>query len=504
MTLSAYPAARARASERWHVLADRLRTIRPEALAKGAIGVTLLAVSAQLIAASWPALMPFVVGAVLAYAVLPIANRQDAVMPRVLAALLAELVAVGLLVGVAVLVVPPLIRALGIVAQRLPTPEEIQAAVASLQGQVGTLPEPMQTIALALMSETAANLQGTLQGLTNQAASAITSQILGIFGTASNLLGLLVIPAWILTMVSDERAIKRQAGRLFPEAIRVDVLALFRIVDRTLGTFLRVRVLLGVVTGALIWAGLAIADQVGFGPFNYAVAAAVLLGTLQLIPELGFLLGFFPILLVFAIGGPVSGAVAVVVYVGAVKIASGLVETRLSRGVLDVHPGLLIPAIVVLSQFGVIWLLAAAPAVAIVRDLVRYASMRLADPPGPAGVLPGEKATGSRAGRAPTPVPSVYRAPAQSAPAVPPAASPAAPSAGNRAVATVATSAAAVTAIAARTRGDSRSTSVATSAPAARATRAAPARAPLPAVYANLQPRTGARPTTVIQRSTRP
>ena len=40
MTLSASPAARSRARERWHALADRLRTIRPEALAKGAIGIT--------------------------------------------------------------------------------------------------------------------------------------------------------------------------------------------------------------------------------------------------------------------------------------------------------------------------------------------------------------------------------------------------------------------------------------------------------------------------------
>jgi predicted PurR-regulated permease PerM len=504
MTFSAYPAARTRARQRWHVLGDRLRTIRPEALAKGAIGVTLLALSAQLIAASWPALMPFVVGAVLAYAVLPIANRLDAVMPRVLAALLAELVAVGLLVGVAVLVIPPLINALGIVAQKLPTPEEIQAAVASVQDQVGTLPEPMQSIALALMSETAVYLQGTLQGLTNQAASVITSQILGIFGTASNLLGLLVIPVWILTMVSDERAIKRQAGRLFPEAIRVDVLALFRIVDRTLGTFLRVRVLLGVVTGALIWAGLAIADQLGFGPFNYAVAGAVLLGTLQLIPELGFFLGFFPILLAFAVGGPVSGVVAVVVYIAAVKTASALVETRLSRGVLDVHPGLLIPAIVVLSQFGLIWLLAAAPAVAIVRDLVRYANARLADPPGPAGVLPGEKVTGARAGRAATAVPSVYRAPAPSAPAPPPAplsaASPAAPSASSRMAAAVGTSAAAIAAVTTRTRGSAPAASAAPS----RTARPAPARAPLPAVYANLSPRPGARPSTATQRSTQP
>ena len=107
MTLSASPAARSRARVRWNALADRLRTIRPEALAKGAIGLTLAVVSVQLAVASWPALLPFIVGAVLAYAVLPIANRLDRFMPRVLAALLAELLAVGLLVGVALLVVRP-------------------------------------------------------------------------------------------------------------------------------------------------------------------------------------------------------------------------------------------------------------------------------------------------------------------------------------------------------------------------------------------------------------
>ena len=85
----------------------------------------------QLVVASWPALLPFIVGAVLAYAVLPVANRLDAFMPRVLAALLAELLAVGLLLGVALVVVPPLLNGLIIVAGKLPAPAEIQAWVAT-------------------------------------------------------------------------------------------------------------------------------------------------------------------------------------------------------------------------------------------------------------------------------------------------------------------------------------------------------------------------------------
>ena len=264
MTLSASPAARSRARVRWHALANRLRTIRPEALAKGAIGLTLAVVSVQLAVASWPALLPFIVGAVLAYAVLPIANRLDRFMPRVLAALLAELLAVGLLVGVALLVVPPLLNGLIIVAGKLPAPADIQAWVASLQAQLGTIPEPMRTIALAVMTETAANLQGVLQGLADQAAAVVTDQILGIFGTACQP----ARPARDPGLDPDHgvRRARHQArgpGRLFPEAIRADVLALFRIVDRTMATFLRVRVLLGVVTGLLIWAGLKIAQRAG-------------------------------------------------------------------------------------------------------------------------------------------------------------------------------------------------------------------------------------------------
>jgi hypothetical protein len=77
--------------------------------------------------------------------------------------------------------------------------------------------------------------------------------------------------------------------------------------------------------------------------------------------------------------------------------------------VLDVHPGLLIPGIVVLSQFGVLWLLAAAPVIAILRDSVRYLAGRLAEPPQPAGVLPGDRAAARSARAALAPVPSVYR-----------------------------------------------------------------------------------------------
>jgi predicted PurR-regulated permease PerM len=408
VTLSNSPAARARARVRWATLGERLRTISPEALSKGAIAALVVGTAATLSVATWPTLAPFLVGTVIAYAVLPIANRLDTFMPRVIAALLAELVAVAILVGVLLIVVPPILQGLVEVAMRLPTGEELRGQLDGLQAQLGQLPEPARTVVLAVATESATNLQAAINGFVDSAASIVSSQILGVFNTLSFVLGLLVIPAWILTIVADEREIKRRAGSLLPVAMRRDAAAIVTIIDRAFGTFLRHRVLLAIVSGLLVWGGLELTNAIGLTQIRYTATAGTLLGFLQLIPELGFFLGIFPILLFIPVSGPVVALTAFVVYWISVKLADGLVGGRVSKGVLDVHPAVLLPAIVVLSQFGIGWLVAAAPVIAIVRDLVRYAYGRLSDPPMPAGVVPGTRGPFVLAGRS-IPTPSVYR-----------------------------------------------------------------------------------------------
>jgi predicted PurR-regulated permease PerM len=370
-------ARKAHAATRWALLADRVHTITPETVARTGIGLVVLVIGVWLAVASWPALAPFVAGVVIAYAVLPIANRLDRFMPRVLASLLAELVAVAILAGVALLVVPPLVNSLLIVARLLPTGDQINGRLDQLQQVIGQLQEPMRSVVLSVSQQVTANLQSAIDNVVNGAASFITAQLLGLAGTLSFVLGLLVIPAWILTLVSDDRTIRRRAAGVIAPSLRADVLALARIADRAFATFLRVRVVLAIATGVLVWLGLEAAAAVGgnlgvaIGPYRYSVAAATLLGILQLIPELGFFLGIVPILLVAVVQSPADALVAFGVYWAAAKLASLLVEDRLTSGVLDVHPALLIPGIVVLSQFGLLWTLAAAPLIAIGRDLVR-------------------------------------------------------------------------------------------------------------------------------------
>ena len=137
-----------------------------------------------------------------------------------------------------------------------PRGADAQAAVAQLEGQFGALPEPLKGISLAVLTEVVTNLQATLQGLVDGLGTFITSQILGILDTVSFVLGLFVIPVWILTVVADEHRIKQRAARLVTPALRADAAGLVRIADRALSTFLRVRVGLGVSTAVMVWIGL--------------------------------------------------------------------------------------------------------------------------------------------------------------------------------------------------------------------------------------------------------
>jgi hypothetical protein len=97
---------------------------------------------------------------------------------------------------------------------------------------------------------------------------------------------------------------------------------------------------------------------------------------------------------------------------------------------LGVHPAILVPAVVMIGQFGVLWLLLSAPIVAIAADLVRYVHGRLSEPPMPAGVLPRSEAAATAAAGAPAAAPgtaSAYRPPTAPPPLAPTLPQPAQP-----------------------------------------------------------------------------
>ena len=97
-----------------------LRSITPRALGRGLLVLGALAGLIWLAVASWPALLPFIVGGVLAYIISPLVNLLDRLMPRFLAALLGVLLVLGAIGALLWVIIPPLINQTVALLQRIP------------------------------------------------------------------------------------------------------------------------------------------------------------------------------------------------------------------------------------------------------------------------------------------------------------------------------------------------------------------------------------------------
>ena len=399
-------AAKARARAAWRRVGDRLATVTPAAVGRMVLGTAVSVVVAAIVVGTWPTLLPFVAGGILAYAVLPVVDALDRVMPRSLAAVGTMLAALAVVITVLALVIPPLVAGVIAVIETIPTPGGVQA---SLDDALGGLPAEVREVVDPIVVSAVAAIQDAIEGAP-EGLRTIVPQVLGaVLGVVGATFGLLILPAWLLTLLTDQRRSRGELDRRLPAPIRADAWAVVRILDRAAGTYLRGFVVIAFLVGALTYIGLGLATELGGPEFQGQLALATFAGALQVVPELGPVLGLVPAVLLFAVD-PERAATYLIVYVAARLVVSWTAGGRLLESRLGVHPLILIPGVVVLSQLGPFWLLLSAPILAASSDLVRYLHGRMSEPPRPAGLLPGEPVPATSVATAPAFVPPVYRA----------------------------------------------------------------------------------------------
>jgi predicted PurR-regulated permease PerM len=154
---------------------------------------------------------------------------------------------------------------------------------------------------------------------------------------------------------------------------------------------------------------LILSGRIGGPVFQEPLALSVIAGLSQVVPVVGPIIGLLPGLLLLPID-PTRAGIYLLVYVGARILGGSLLGARLMERRIGVHPAILVPGVVMIGQFGILWLLLSAPIVAIAVDLVRYLHGRLSEPPRPAGVLPWMSVKPDASRVTPIPVPSAYRA----------------------------------------------------------------------------------------------
>jgi hypothetical protein len=116
----------------------------------------------------------------------------------------------------------------------------------------------------------------------------------------------------------------------------------------------------------------------------------MIIGTFELIPEIGPIIIYILLFLVgAAYGWPIVGTY-LVSYFLIRRLAGGFVEARVATHVKQPHAAVSALLAIMLSQVGFVYALLSVPIMVLSRDIFRYAHGRLSDPPRPAGLLPDD------------------------------------------------------------------------------------------------------------------
>ncbi|MCX6020960.1 MAG: AI-2E family transporter [Chloroflexi bacterium] len=189
---------------------------------------------------AWDAVMPFLVGLVGAYAVYPLVIRLQSIhfgkrtMPRTMAVLLVYVAGIGLLVGFADLVLPPLFKQAGQLI--LSTPkywDNLQVWQQRGLGWYNDAPLP---------PEVRAAIEKRVAELGPAALEWVQTTLLSLVGSTTKFLatafGFLVIPLWMFYVLAEAEELGGELKQLVPYTWRSTLRDMARIADEVLGGYL--------------------------------------------------------------------------------------------------------------------------------------------------------------------------------------------------------------------------------------------------------------------------
>lgn len=268
----------------------------------------------------------FIVASLIAYAIMPVVEFCQRIMPRWLAIVLVYVVVLGLLGLLLYFIIKTMVVQLSNLAQ------SIVVLLTSKNGQDSPLIRILKDFGLSNSQITNLGQQLGTQ-LTNFATTLvndITPIITSVASTLVNMLLTLVISIYLL--VDGSRAIKWLRSRT-PISRRGNINTFFSILQHVVGGYIRGQVTLSLIIGTIVGTGMAI-----LGLSSYAILLGVLSFVTEFIPVLGTIIcGTAAVLLALTQGW--LTAILVLAYFILVHIFEGyILAPRLIGKAVGLHP----------------------------------------------------------------------------------------------------------------------------------------------------------------------
>ena len=322
-----------------------------------------------------PVLTPFVVGAVLAYALHPAVEKLAARrLPRVAAVALVEVAAIVIALAVLLLIVPILSKELPLMRAQIPLlAERLNQGLSPWLAQWGI------HVALDTASIKAFVLKYLDANADDWFATVLSSARIGGSIVLTVVGNAILVPVVLFYLLLDWPQLVRRASDLVPPRLFAGVEGFVLECDNVLGQYLRGQLLVMLILAAFYSIGLAL-----FG-FDLALPVGVFTGLAIAIPYLGFGLGLLLALLAGVLQfASLYGLLAVAVVYGIGQFVESLFLTpRLVGERIGMNPLMVIFALLAFGQlFGFVGVLIALPLSALLvvaarRVLAAYLESRL-------------------------------------------------------------------------------------------------------------------------------
>src|SRR5436190_12997587 len=147
-------------------------------------------------------MLPFEIGIVLAYVTVPLVDWLNKWMPRPVAVGLIMLAEFLLVASFLAVLVPLVVNQVGVVLSDMPSQEERQSFFGSLVTSLkDILPPAAEDFAKNALQQGAQDIQQNATTYMSTALGVIGSAVLGIIGSISFALSLLVLPTWLFAVL---------------------------------------------------------------------------------------------------------------------------------------------------------------------------------------------------------------------------------------------------------------------------------------------------------------
>lgn len=324
---------------------------------------------------AWTALVPFFLGLILAYLLMPAVDFFDRRSPgllkrkgwsRPVAIVLVYIVVIGASAGLVSYFVPLVSEQAELLANVAPA---LWRRVQSLLSY--DITELLDRIPPQIREAVDVNITRMSQTVATGIQKGVEVTVRTLFQTLSFVLGLLIIPFWLFYALHDHAKATRTFYALVPEEIRADVRSIATIVDSLLGAYLRGQLLLSFIVGLMATVVLLI----------FRIEAAVLLGTvagiLEVIPILGPYMGALPAVLIALIRRPIVALWVALSFAAIQQIENLFLVPRISGHAVRFHPAVVMVLVLVGADVAGLWgLMLAVPVSAMLRDIFQYLFLR--------------------------------------------------------------------------------------------------------------------------------